>query len=53
MPLIDKTGKSIGFALIVTPEKVHQELLKLNEIDLLGRKILKRQFQLRERIHSM
>ena len=40
IPLIHKTGKSKGFALIVTPEKVHQDLLKLDGIDLLGRKIL-------------
>ena len=40
MPLINKTGKSKGFAFIVTPEKVHQDLLKLDEIDLLGRKLL-------------
>ena len=40
MPLIDKSGKTKGFALIVTPEKVHQELLKLNRVDFLGRKIL-------------
>ena len=38
--MINKTGKSKGFALIVTPEKVHQDLLKLDGIDLLGRKIL-------------
>ena len=31
--------------LIVTPEKVHQGLLKLNGIDLHGRKIVKRQIQ--------
>lgn len=29
-----------GFTITVTPEKVHQELLKLNKIDFLGRKIL-------------
>ena len=40
MILIDKTGKSKGFAFIITPEKVHQELLKLNGMDWLGRKIL-------------
>ena len=40
MPLINKTGKSKGFAFIVTPEKVHQELLKVNETDFLGRKLL-------------
>ena len=40
MPLINKTGKSKGFAFIVTPEKVHQDLLKLDGIDLLGRKLL-------------
>ena len=39
MPLINKTGKSKGFATIVTPEKVDQDLLRLDEIDLLGRKI--------------
>ena len=39
MPLINKTGKSKGFAFIVTPEKVHQDLLKLDGIDLLGRKL--------------
>ena len=33
MSLIDKTGKSKGFAFTVTPEKVHQNLL-------IGRKIL-------------
>ena len=27
MPLINKTGKSKGFAFIVTPEKVHKDLL--------------------------
>ena len=40
MPLINKTGKSKGFAFIVTPEKVHHDLLKLDGIDLLGRKPL-------------
>ena len=39
MPLTNKMGKSKGFAIIVTPEKVHQELLRLDEIDLLGQKI--------------
>ena len=39
MPVINKTGKSKGFATIVTPEKVDQDLLRLDEIDLLGRKI--------------
>ena len=39
MPLTNKTGKSKGFAIIVTPEKVHHDLLRLDEIDLLGRKI--------------
>ena len=38
--LINKTGKSKGFAFIFTPEKVHQDLLKLHGVDLLGRKIL-------------
>ena len=40
MPLIDKTGKSKGFAFIIAPEKEHQKLLKLNGIDLLGTNIL-------------
>ena len=40
MPLINKTGKSKEFAFIVTPEKVHQSLLKLDRIDLLGGKVL-------------
>ena len=40
MPLINKMGKSKGFAFIVTPEKVHQSLLKLDRIDLLGGKVL-------------
>ena len=40
MILIDKTRKSKRFAFIVTPEKVHQELLKLNGTDWLGSKIL-------------
>ena len=40
MPLINKTGKSQGFAFIVTPEKVYHDLLKLDGIDLLGRKLL-------------
>ena len=39
MPLINKTGKSKGFAFIVTPEKVHQDLLKLDGTDLLGREL--------------
>ena len=39
MPLINKTGKSKGFAFIVTPEKVHQDLLKLDRMDLLGREL--------------
>ena len=39
-PLINKTGKSKGFVFIVTTEKVHQDLLKLDGIDLLGRKLL-------------
>ena len=40
MLFINKSGKSKGFAFIVTPEKVHQALLKLNGIDLHGAKIL-------------
>ena len=40
MPLIYKTGKIKGFTFIVTPEKLHQDLLKLDGIDLLGRKLL-------------
>ena len=40
MDLINKTGKSKGFTFIVTPENVHQDLLKLDGIDLLGRKLL-------------
>ena len=40
IPLVNKTGKSKGFPFIVTPEKVHQDLLKLDRVDLLGRKIL-------------
>ena len=40
MPLINKTGKSKGFAFIVTSEKIHQDLLKLDGIDLLGRNLL-------------
>ena len=40
MPLINKTGKIKGFTFIVTPEKVHQDLLKLDGIDLLGKKLL-------------
>ena len=40
MSLINKTGKRRGFAFIVTAEKVHQDLLKLDGVDLLGRKIL-------------
>ena len=39
MPLIDNTGKSKLYAFIVTPENVHQELLKMNGIDF-DRKIL-------------
>ena len=39
MPWINKTGKSKGFAFIVTTGKVHQDLLKLGGIDLLDRKI--------------
>ena len=40
MPLINKAGKSKGFAFIVTLEKIHEDLLKLDRIDLLGRKLL-------------
>ena len=40
MTLINKMGKSKGFTFTVTPEKVHQDLLKLDGIDLLGRKLL-------------
>ena len=40
IPLINKTGKSKAFTFIVTLEKVHQDLLKLDGIDLLGRKLL-------------
>ena len=40
IPLINKEEKSKAFAFIVTPEKVHQDLLKLDGIDLLGRKLL-------------
>ena len=40
MPLIKTTGKSKGFAFIIIPEKVHQSLLKLDGIDLLGKKLL-------------
>ena len=40
MPLINKTRKSKVFAFIVAPEKVHQDLLKLDGIALLGRKLL-------------
>ena len=29
-PFIDKTGESKGLAFRVTPEKVHQKLMKLN-----------------------
>ena len=43
MLLINKTGKSKRFAFIVTPEKVHQDLPKLDEIDLLGGKLLIKQ----------
>ena len=39
-PLINKTGKIKAFTFIVTPEKVHQDLLKLDGIDLLGKKLL-------------
>ena len=34
MPLIKTTGKSKGFAFLVIPEKIHQDLLKLDGIDL-------------------
>ena len=40
MLLINKTGKSKRFAFIVTPEKVHQDLPKLDEIDLVSVKLL-------------
>ena len=40
MPLINKTEKSKIFVFIVTAEKVKQGLLKLDGIDLLGRKLL-------------
>ena len=40
IPLINKTGKSKRFAFKVTPEKVHQDLLKLDGIDFFGRKRL-------------
>ena len=40
MSLIDKTGRSKGFAFIITPEKLYQELLKLDSIHLFGRKTL-------------
>ena len=40
MPLINKAGKSKGFAFIVTLGKIHQDLLKLDRIDLFGRKLL-------------
>ena len=40
MPLINKTRKSKVFAFIVAPEKVHQDLLKLDGIALLDRKLL-------------
>ena len=40
MPLINKMGKSKGFSFIVIPEKVHQELLKVNGTGFLGRKLL-------------
>ena len=33
IPLINKTGKSKGYEFKVTPEKVHQDLLKLDGID--------------------
>ena len=38
--LIDKTKKNKGLSLIAAALKVHLELLKLNGINLLGRKIL-------------
>ena len=37
MFLINKTGKSNGFAFIFTPGKVHHDLLKLDRIEWLGR----------------
>ena len=40
MLFINKSRKSKGFVFIVTPEKAHQALLKLNETDLHGGKIL-------------
>ena len=40
MPLINKMGEIKGFTFIVIPEKVHQDLLKLDGIDLLGRRLL-------------
>ena len=38
--LINKTGKIKGFTFIVTPEKLHQDLVKLDGTDSFGRKIL-------------
>jgi len=35
-----KTGKSKNFAIITVPETVHGELMKLNEIEFHGRKIV-------------
>lgn len=35
-----KTGKSKNFAIVTVPEKVHSELMKLNEIEFHGRKIV-------------
>ena len=40
IPLIKKTEKNKRYAYIVTPEKVHQVLLKRNGVALLGRKIV-------------
>ena len=40
MPLINKTWTIKRLTFIVIPEKVHQDLLKLDGIDLLGRKLL-------------
>lgn len=35
-----KTGKSKNFAIVTVPETVHSELLKLNEIEFHGKKIV-------------
>ena len=40
MSLINKLEKNERFAFIVTPGKVHQDLLKLDGMDLLSRKPL-------------